>query len=417
VLLSCWLTSCGGDTGTGEDASIDLDSLPTLQLIEEQRLGSVSDLGIGFTSVSTLQLDSDHNLYVYEGSEKSIRVYSPGGQLLRRIGRAGDGPGEFRGSNLRFGLRADTVWAVSDLLGEAKLTLFRTTGELLSVARIDAISIRGHSPNSSIVIAPVEMDDDGLFVGDRSGTRGRGEPPPPRDSLLDTIWVPRVRFNALGKIVDTAGTYPYPRYDQGTVYVSAGSGRYAVPDPPFAGPITVPYSNGFLRVYRYPADAAGRHNFRIVRLGRAGDTLFTRTVRYTPVAIPESELDSVARDEARSSGRMLIMTHAGSVTLDRNAADSLVAYNVIRAAMKWPRFRVPVDDYRKGRDGSLWLSHPGTAPHDTRWFLLGADGAPLGTLTFPPETFARWSSADTVWAVQYDSLDVPFVVRFSLKRN
>jgi hypothetical protein len=70
--------------------------------------------------------------------DRQIRVYDEAGTLLRRIGGAGEGPGEFGGSP-SFGVVGDTVWAYDGRL--ERITLFDRRGNLLSTGRVVSLRI------------------------------------------------------------------------------------------------------------------------------------------------------------------------------------------------------------------------------------------------------------------------------------
>ena len=63
------------------------------------RVGSEGATGVGapdeFGHVSSVTTDEDGNVWVADAQSHDIRVFRPDGSLLRRIGREGQGPGEF----------------------------------------------------------------------------------------------------------------------------------------------------------------------------------------------------------------------------------------------------------------------------------------------------------------------------------
>ena len=103
--------ACGSDSDPDGGASglEDMDAVPRVELEEEVRIGSVDDPDYGFSRVGSVDVDEEGNLYVYEFADTEIRVYSPDGELLRRFGGEGDGPGEFSGLTVTFGVQGDTV--------------------------------------------------------------------------------------------------------------------------------------------------------------------------------------------------------------------------------------------------------------------------------------------------------------------
>lgn len=65
----------------------------------------VSDLSIGelegenayiFGSIRGLEVGPDGRIYVVDGQARELRIFAPDGEHLQSVGRAGDGPGEFR---------------------------------------------------------------------------------------------------------------------------------------------------------------------------------------------------------------------------------------------------------------------------------------------------------------------------------
>ena len=88
-----------------------------------------TEVVIGGTGVRSFAI-SPAGIIVVDDGERHLRVIAPDGSLLRTIGRAGEGPGEFSGP-LQLGWLHDTLVVVDP--GLARVTLFRAiTGDLLA---------------------------------------------------------------------------------------------------------------------------------------------------------------------------------------------------------------------------------------------------------------------------------------------
>jgi hypothetical protein len=66
-----------------------------VELEELWRVGGEDD-EVLFGVITDIIVDRDGNFYLLDSQLSEIQVYSPGGEHLRTIGRAGEGPGEFR---------------------------------------------------------------------------------------------------------------------------------------------------------------------------------------------------------------------------------------------------------------------------------------------------------------------------------
>lgn len=91
------------------------------QLEEVLRIGSAESTDL-VSSVMDLAIGPDSALYVAQAMEPSVTVFSLDGQVLRRIGRAGRGPGDFELLARGVGWIGDTLW-VADL---DRIQLFTT---------------------------------------------------------------------------------------------------------------------------------------------------------------------------------------------------------------------------------------------------------------------------------------------------
>jgi hypothetical protein len=82
-----------------------------------------------------------------------------------------------------------------------------------------------------------------------------------------------------------------------------------------------------------------------------------------------------------------------------------------------PAFHPPISTYSLDRDGSIWLrrsaaTDPAAPEGTTGWILIDAEGGVRGTLRLPTSMSPSWIEGDTVWAIDRDALDVPWLVRF-----
>lgn len=71
--------------------------VPRARLVEELRIGTESGgPDYALSRVTSVRIDGDGSIYVSQPQENLIRVFDSEGRFVRRIGRSGEGPGEFR---------------------------------------------------------------------------------------------------------------------------------------------------------------------------------------------------------------------------------------------------------------------------------------------------------------------------------
>ena len=87
----------------------------------------------------------------------------------------------------------------------------------------------------------------------------------------------------------------------------------------------------------------------------------------------------------------------------------------LRDAMKFPEFKNPIEYPWLAQDESIWLRVSNESVTTASWLLLDAEGRPRGLLELPANLRVRWSHGDTIWAVEPDELEVPWVVRFQIQ--
>lgn len=144
---------------------------------------------------------------------------------------------------------------------------------------------------------------------------------------------------------------------------------------------------------------------RITVLEADGDTAWTRSIADVPDPIPAAEADSIWGERITSFQRF------AQVEGQRTADDARQAY---RASVPVPSHWPPVESVAMSSDGRsllVWSAAPGQ-PRQA-WGI-----APGGELVASVEVSAGQTvvafETDRVWAVEYDELGVPVVVRYGV---
>lgn len=405
-----------GCKGSSPARDVLLDDLPLLSAREVSRIGDLDDPDVGFSRISGVDIDRDGNIYVVEGMVPELRVYSPAGDLLRRIGRRGSGPGEFE-SSPRFGVLGDTVWTVDS--GRNRLTLFDRAGTILSTGTAQTVLVQ--LPSGFGYVRPRTMRSDGKFTGHMSEVSSRRGAPPSGVEPTDSIPVPFVLFDATGAVTDTIGWAgrPPPRmwrppseYSYEIRRIQVGGREQFVPSPPPGTPWWEPLTDGYLLIETPLAESREDGVLKVTRIGLHGDTVFHRAHRYVPRPYSEEDLDSIAAKGARGeAGGMLPFSIPGAPVPDNWRAIA----RALRPKMDFPEFQMPIQYTWAARDGSIWLRWQDPDNATGRWILLDTKGHPKGALELPSDVQPRWSSGDTFWASDPDEYDVPWLVQFRIQ--
>jgi hypothetical protein len=404
-LAAAWtLFGIGGCGGEPSAVANDIEGLPVLTVRERLRIGSLEDPDVGFSQIRSVDVDREGRIYVQESLDVNIRVYDRDGTHLRTIGGRGEGPGEFRMIG-GFGVTGDKVWT-SDVMLE-RLTVFDTAGEVLSTGRIEGVPVALQDRESTGYVIPSSLRADGLFMGRmnrfgrRVGTGQNGVGP------LDTVQVPRIRFDPSGEPEDTIGWDPYPPpVPRPFKEVEVGSTRYRVPRPPSDQPARVNLAESQWVVERPLAVSEEVGFFRVTRIDDAQDTLFSREYRYKPKEYSPEALDLMAFG---GTPMPAVFSPSGSPSPSGGAGLRAIQ-EAIRDAMDFPRFQPPIQQLRGGEDGTLWLRREDIGGATHRWLVVGADGDPRGFVEIPRQNLLRWVSEEEFIVAEPDGVDVPWLV-------
>lgn len=104
--LACPLAACGGDEDKGEGPGA-LRIEPKLILGELE--GPSSHV---FSAVSGLHVDATGRMYVLDRHTSQLRIFTPGGELVRVVGSEGEGPGEYSAANGILPLSHDSLLVI-----------------------------------------------------------------------------------------------------------------------------------------------------------------------------------------------------------------------------------------------------------------------------------------------------------------
>ncbi|MGH7469692.1 MAG: 6-bladed beta-propeller [Longimicrobiales bacterium] len=389
AIVACMVAGCGQEPGMDAGA-VDIDILPQWTLIKEQRIGRLNDPDSGFTRVSAVAEGASGKLYVLDAEERQVRVFDPDGKMIRAMGRAGSGPGEFD-LPVDLELKGDTL-CVTDI-GERKLTLFRTDGTLLGVVPARGVQIKVGKPAVPITIAPRRLRSDGRFDSAfRIASR--------RVAVPDSLLVPELLFDSRGEVTDTVGwrmfypdVWPQVALQAGTVFLTN------IPDR--GRPLYAADDRRRIIVERKPALDGSPYYVRLIL--QDGDSSEHRFY-YRPHRAIEKQ--KVVSEIVESSG---LLSRGMSGSEARQTVERLVAV---------PEYQPPITRVLMGADQSIWLHRETWRSGDTetfeRWIVLDSEARPLAQLVLPPKTRLRWASRSHIWVVEGDDLGIPWVVRYRL---
>lgn len=334
------------------------------RLTEPIRIGSVDSGGPDqFADVRDVAVDGRGYIYVSHRLPPEVRVFDPGGRFVRRIGQAGEGPGEFQNpGKLEWGPRGH-LWVADG--GNNRFEVFDTAGAYVTSHRY----------------AP------GIYgFGDRWG----------RDGLLYTnvaaggfpfrLLIVRRRLTASRlEPVDTVPAFGWELGESVPVTFDQDGRRFAAMLPVPFRPRSVAFLNAGEGWWVSDPGPA----FRIARTDPIGDTVMVLERPYTPVPVSEEDVEGVL----------------GGITSPTEALRDRI-----------PPVHPPVEELFGMPDGSLLVRRRGSEGPIVHVF--GPDGTFRGDLSWDGlERLTIHAATDSaLYGVIRDDLDVPYVVRIGLER-
>ena len=335
-------------------------AVPEHQLTPEQRFGSL-DGPLAFSSVGQIAV-AGGMLFVTQPRSGEVAIVRIADGRLVRTTQNGEGPGEFR-IPYGAGVLGDTVWVADARLG--RVSLFDVHGKLLTTIPFPALH------------TVVGLTTDGSVLAYRN----------PASPAADGSLLPLLRFSRTGARVDTLSLMrqKYPR----VIDIRAG-GRYSRGLNPFAQtPIAQLDSDGRSAVVVSLDGAPGRE-IEILRV--LGTRRTAVNVRYPSQRLQLDDKDVQSMVAMRPELR----------TVD------------VLQRQSFPSLWVPVNRMLVARNGDVWLgSAIGLRP--VTWIIVNRAGQIIGRLQSPAKGSLQIVDGLTVWGVELNEDDVPFVIRYRLR--
>jgi hypothetical protein len=358
------------------------------RLIEELRIAPGAEDTTLFTEVWEFDVDRAGRFWVFDGPSNSILLFSPAGKLLRRIGREGAGPGEFR---INSGMVA---------LGDSGLAIWDSRN-----ARISFFSSKGDFRTSWLTPSGFSTND-GLLT-DRSGALYLKRPvtPPREGEILGRMGL--VRLKAGGALGDSLvpPDLPVPREP----YVAEQKGGRSSMNSELA-----------------PNYHWAWHPDGFFILGHGGNyEIVLARPRQQPLAIRRDLPKVPVGEEERAEARARILWSMRQTdpawswngpAIPANKAP-LRGLWVARDGKIWaevavPSERIPRDELVIPRDKTMPVSHFRTP---LVYEVFATDGRFFARVSFPPCSRLMEADGNTVWALLRDADGLPAVLRFHIE--
>lgn len=388
-LVSICLAACGGDVG--EPSSFVVRDSGGMQIVVNHapawrdgeawrigerrlRIGVVEgDPSYQFANVTGAARLTDGTIVVADGGSQQLRFYDEAGRFLRSFGGPGGGPGEFTGLSGLGRTPADAIWAYDFSL--RRLTWTDAAGRQVRTTQLDP---------EPPTLSPIGPLPDGTFVMKQLWGSKTGDDQP--RTGLQREPTAYVRFDSLGALIDTVGTFPGRE-----LVITIEKGRGVMSSPLFGRTSVGVIRRGALIV-------GDQETFEFATYAADG-TYLGRTRLAHPAP-------SLGPDEIRDHIEFLIESSPPEKRAYMES--SLESLPVPEARPAYGGF---VEDDRGFLWVSEWSQYP-AVPHT--WTVLDPDDRWLGDLTLPESFFPRDIGPDWLLGTESDELGVEYVALYSL---
>ena len=348
------------------------------QLVEDLRLDANAE---DFSMIGRLYVGPQQEIVVPEPQDMRFRLYDSTGTLVARIGRRGEGPGEFQHLGSVF-WAADTMIAYD--ARQDRVTYLLADGTLVRTEGVPFRAPNWGGGSGFHAFDPTAVDDEGAMLGVAyaSGVSTDGTWESSGQVVL------RVSRDGKPRVVGSP-----PQFDDERWSVTVSGVTNFVPFVFWPRTEIAPDGSRFLFATTDQSTLDG--TFDLTMLHPGGDTVFSRVHVYGGEPIPAAALDSAIAATRSESGRL-------------------------RRARAMARERAPAvyapTDVTLGLDGTVWLELRPT-DRGTRVVVLSETGDSIASLLLPPRSKIRQASLTHVWVTETDELGLASVVRYRVIRS
>ncbi len=355
------LLGCGTDSPNDESPPV---SIPELELHETH----ASPASLSLSSIREVEIDSRGRVFLVDGFQGGVTLLSPALELLQMIGRAGEGPGEFRVRLIRI-LAGDSLAVYDPNLD--RMTVFDPfTISVIRTARPSA-EYGGFPPTwywSMGERRSVAIARKAFYAGEGSEQDV--------DRLNDVLVADH-------GVVDTILTVPSEEF-----LVWRSGGALSVSGHPFGREPIIRALDSRRLVYAHTAEA----RFWIV--GMTGDTLASGQIPVAPIDVSRSDLEAAA-GELNDDMRGVLLNGA---------------------PYRWPVIRgLTVEG---GGNPRVWIGVRGSSDSDF-WpvHVFDSTGRHAAVSELPAGQELRAVRDGIVVATSTDTVGVPRVHRYRISRG
>jgi hypothetical protein len=361
---------------------------PLWTLTREARFGGTGDSLSDLIQPQVAVIAPDGNSLVFDYRTREIKVYDPAGKYLRRVGRGGQGPGEYRRVGT-MGYLGDTLWITDPEL--RRITLFPPrSGE----PKTFPLRYEPTATGTLMGTMPQGMLRGGLVVA-------QGVLSPGRPASTPAVESPVVLMRRNGTFADTAAMptihasrdISFRVIDRQGRQVTWGGGQ-PFRSEHFLGARTD--GRGFVLVSPAATARSGAAAFQVQTFDSLGRETRSRSYSYEPVRVSDRIRDSVINGIGIRSG------------VDSTAA--------VRRQIELADLVPTVTNLRVGSDGSVWLRRERLVNDGLLWTVIDPSGALVARVMMPVGAIVAYADMDRVLTFEDDADGVQWVVRYRVAR-
>jgi hypothetical protein len=347
--------------------------------------------------VVDLRVAPDLSFYLSDRQLPFVLHLDRTGRLIRTLGRAGSGPGEFQRPAM-MGWRGDSLWVYD--MGLGRVTLFdtaSTTGHATVSLLYPTRPVgTGRRPYVGGSLFPLALLPEGQLLVNRSPRPEDSGPPEARVLLLTREL----------EVLDTLAELPAGHTSMAFIF---RDGAIHMIQPFHDDPLVSVSPDGrwLVRIDRPATTGPGPGVFTVALMEPGGQLAYRREWRYDPLPVSDDTVEAFIQ---------------GSVAFASNPGQGQTRLPLTRDSLKRklyrPRYFPPVSNVRVGRDGTVWLRLMDASARDlirrgqVQWVALSPRGFEVRRVGLPSRLLVHDVDRHSIWGAEYDPDGVPYVRRF-----